>query len=760
MSHASLSNAKVIAIFVAIVCLGMGLSALTYLRGQSVNVTTTNLVRDDLPTFDGLANLKIAITEGQLALYKYYATLDRDAFAPEYALFDRQTKDGLQLLKRRFADKTEAMEIAAHYGNFEQHAMQLDRTLSRADVDWDRARMLLQAIDDEVSLITSRVDRLLTSLRDTVYERGDLTRARVAEIVGWVIAFSIAVAILLTVAGYWLRAYLAELRTRKELALFPEHNPHPILSLSRDGTVVYANPGTQKMLEELGVPSANVASLLPLELPDRLEALRRTGGAFDGFEYETHGHVFDCQIHPLPENDIFHMYLSDITAHKQAERRLIQFAYHDSLTGLANRYRFEEELSDALAGANADAEGAAVLFSIDRFRLVVESYGRQMGDEVIKAAAQILYNALHELPVFSESHLFRMDGAQFALLVPRLTSTKQLEVLVDALQRDGKQPIKIRDRDFFVSFSMGAAIFPRHGADDVTIIKNADSALEHVKKLGGNDYLPYTEVLSVGALEFLELEGELRHAEAHDELKLFYQPQVEVATGTITGCEALIRWQHPKRGLILPQRFISVAEESGLIVPIGEWVLRSACAQARIWSEMRPYDPFSVSVNVSARQFATEDIPAVIERVLWETGLPSRYLEIEITEGVAMEDVERTIATLGALKTLGVRITIDDFGTGYSSLSYLKRFPVNTLKIDQSFVRNMTENESDAAITHAVIALARSLKLRVIAEGVETEQQRHLLASYGCDAIQGYLVGPPMPAAELPFQGAKRAARI
>jgi hypothetical protein len=209
MSHASLSNAKVIAIFVAIVCLGMGLSALTYLRGQSVNVTTTNLVRDDLPTFDGLANLKIAITEGQLALYKYYATLDRDAFAPEYALFDRQTKDGLQLLKRRFADKTEAMEIAAHYGNFEQHAMQLDRTLSRADVDWDRARMLLQAIDDEVSLITSRVDRLLTSLRDTVYERGDLTRARVAEIVGWVIAFSIAVAILLTVAGYWLRAYLA-----------------------------------------------------------------------------------------------------------------------------------------------------------------------------------------------------------------------------------------------------------------------------------------------------------------------------------------------------------------------------------------------------------------------------------------------------------------------------------------------------------------------------------------------------------------------
>lgn len=760
MSRASLSNAKVIVIFVAIVCLGIGLSAQTYLRGQSVNTTTTSLVRDDLPAFDGLANLKIALTEGQLALYKYYATLDRDAFAPEYALFDRQTQDGLQLLKRRFADKTEAAEIAVQYANIEQHAKQLDQTLSRAEVDWDRARMLLQAIDDDVSLITSRVDRLLTSLRDTVYGRGDLARARVAEIVGWVIAFSIAVAILLTVAGYWLRAYLTELRARKELTLFPEHNPHPILSVSCDGTVVYANPGTLKTLEEIGASSASVASLLPPGLPDRLEALRRSGGTFDRFEYETRGHVFDCQIHPLRENDIFHVYLSDVTAYKQAERRLIQFAYHDSLTGLANRYKFEEELSNAIAGSNADAEGAAVLFSIDRFRLVVESYGRQMGDEVIQAAARILDNALRELPAFSESRLFRMDGAQFALLVPRLASTKQLDVLMEALQQDGKRPIKVHDRDFFVSFSMGAAIFPRHGTDDVTIIKNADSALEHVKKLGGNDYLPYTEVLRAGALEFLELEAELRHAEEHDELRLLYQPQVEIATGKITGCEALIRWEHPTRGLILPQRFISVAEESGLIVPIGEWVLRSACAQARIWAEMRPHDPFSVSVNVSARQFATEDVPAVIERILWETGLPPRFLEIEITEGVAMEDVERTIATLGALKALGVKITIDDFGTGYSSLSYLKRFPVNALKIDQSFVRNMTENENDAAITHAVIALARSLKLRVIAEGVETEQQRRLLASYGCDEIQGYLIGPPMPAAELPpFQNAKRAAR-
>jgi diguanylate cyclase (GGDEF)-like protein len=760
MSRPSLHNVKVAAIFVAIVCLGLALSTLTYLRGRSVNETTTNLVDGDLPAFDGLANLKIAIIEGQLALYKYYATLDRDAFTPEYALSDRETRDGLALLRRTFPDKAQAAEIAARYENIEKHSMQLDRTLAKADVDWDRARMLLNNIDGDVSVITSRVDELLKSLRDTVYERGDLTRARVAEIVGLVIAFSIAVAALLALAGYSLRAYLKEVRARKELSLFPEHNPHPILSVSRDGSVLYANPGARKALAEFGIPSAKAALLLPPDLSDRLTKLQRSKGGYDRFEYETHGHTFDCQIHALPEQDIFHIYLSDISAHKQAERRLIHFAYHDSLTGLPNRYKFEEALSDAIAKTAADIEGAAVLFSIDRFRLVVESYGRQTGDEVIKAAARCLNLVLQELPAFADSQLFRMDGAQFAVLVPRLVSSKQLDALMDALRRDGQRPVSIRDRDFFISFSMGASIFPRHGTDDVSVIKNADSALEHIRKLGGNDYLAYTEVLNVDAQEFLQLESELRHAEEQEEFEVFFQPQIEIATGTMIGCEALLRWRHPKRGLILPQRFISVAEQSGLIVPIGEWVLRSACAQARIWAETRLHTSFSVAVNVSVRQFATEDIPGLVERILWDTGLPARFLEIEITEGVAMEDVERTIATLGALQELGVKITIDDFGTGYSSLSYLKRFPVTTLKIDQSFVHNMTQNENDAAITQAVVALARSLKLRVIAEGVETEQQRRLLATYGCDAIQGYLVGPPVPAAELShFFTSKRAAR-
>lgn len=759
MSRTSLPNAKVIAIFVAIVCLGLALSSVTYLRAQLVNATTRNLVSDDLPTFDGLANLKIAITDGQLALYKYYATLDRDAFTPEYAQYDRDVKEGLALLKTRFPDKAEATEIATHYRNIERRAAQLDRTLARANVDWDRARTTLNQIDKEVSTITSQVDELLKSLRHTMYGRGDLTRARVAEIVGLVIAFSVAVAVLLTLAGYWLRAYLKEVRVRKELTLFPEHNPHPILSVSRDGTVLYANPGTLKVLGKFGVPAAKAASLLPPGLPDRFRKLRQSTGTYSRFEYETHGHIFDCEIHPLPEDDVFHVYLSDITARKQAEHRLIQFAYHDSLTGLPNRYKFEEMLSDVVAGIAAEVEGAAVLLSIDRFRLVVESYGRQMGDEVIKAAARVLDTALQELPVFSESRLFRMEGAQFALLVPRLVSPKQLDALMSSLKRESRYPINIHDRDIFITFSMGASIFPRHGGDDVTIIKNADSALERVRRLGGNDYLSYTEVLSIDAREFLQLESELRHAEAEGELRLFYQPQIDIASGMMTGCEALLRWQHPKRGLILPGRFISVAEQSGLIVPIGEWVLRSACAQARAWAEMRLHESFSVAVNVSARQFATENIPELVERILWETGLPARYLEIEITEGVAMEEVERTIATLGALKGLGVQITIDDFGTGYSSLSYLKRFPVDALKIDQSFVRNMTEDESDAAITRAVIALAQSLKLRVIAEGVETEQQRRLLASYGCREIQGYLIGPPVPVPELShFFSAKRAA--
>jgi diguanylate cyclase (GGDEF)-like protein len=761
MPQTALNNTRFIAIFLAIIVLGLALSSMTWVRGQRVDALTTSLVNGDVPAFDGLANLKIAVIGEQLALFQYYATLDRDSFREEYESRRGEIAEGLELLARAFPEDAVAADVSRRFRAIERRATELDRTLAGVEPDWDLARTLLNAIDQDAAEIRRQVDRLLEGLRRAVYARGEATRAGVTEITLWVIAFSIVTSLLLVLAGYSLRAYLAEARARRQLALFPERNPHPILSVARSGALRYANPGAVELAHGLGV-AAGPAALLPPDLPERLKRLRESGAGLDRLEYERHGLVFDCQIHPLrdDDDDLFHVYLSDTTARKQAERRLIHFAYHDPVTGLPNRYRLEERLAEAIAAAAGASEGAVVLLGIDRFRLVIESYGRQTGDAVIEAAAERLRALLAERgPAALRPELFRMDGAQFALLLPRLPSTRELDALLDLIKQRGQHPIRIRSRDFFVSFSMGASIFPRHGNDAVTALKNADRALEHVRTLGGNDYLPYTDVLRVDALEFLDLESDLRHAQEHGQLQLFYQPQVDIRSRRTTGFEALLRWEHPQRGLILPQRFISVAEQSGQIVAIGEWVLRSACRQARAWLDAGADPSFTVAVNVSARQFATQDLPAVIGDALAESRLPAGILEIEITEGIALDDIERTIGMLDALKALGVGITIDDFGTGYSSLSYLKRLPVGALKIDRSFVHNMTEDENDASITRAIIALASSLKLRVVAEGVETERQRELLAQYGCDRIQGYLVAPPRPPAALAEFTRPRQAR-
>jgi EAL domain-containing protein (putative c-di-GMP-specific phosphodiesterase class I) len=299
-----------------------------------------------------------------------------------------------------------------------------------------------------------------------------------------------------------------------------------------------------------------------------------------------------------------------------------------------------------------------------------------------------------------------------------------------------------------LSFSIGGSLFPIDGVNAEVIVRSADRAMQSIRKQGGNGYCHYSPQLDAQYLELLELETALRLAQERGEMALHFQPQVNIRTGALIGFEALLRWRHPEHGMIPTQRFIAVAEDTGLIVPIGEWVLRSACLQAREWLGAGLRD-FTMGVNVSARQFAGGELPVTVSRIIRETRLDPSYLELEITESVAMHDVERTIATLSALREIGVKLSIDDFGTGYSSLSYLKRFPIHRLKIDQSFVRNVASDPNDAAITRAIIALARSLKLGLIAEGVETEAQRALLARCGCKEIQGYLIARPAPASEL-----------
>lgn len=546
--------------------------------------------------------------------------------------------------------------------------------------------------------------------------------------------------------GYYANAYLAERAGHRRLAVFPERNPNPVLQLSGTGEVVYANPAAGALLEALGADPARPAALLPSDLAGRLERLRASAGRYEIWEYPVGSRILECGIHYLDDLGVFHAYLSDVTARKRAEEQLVYQAYHDTLTGLPNRRMFQERIGQVLWSEDRHGIRTAVLLmGLDRFKVVIDSVGHEIGDRVIKAVAERLQEVVRQCrDICPGASLYRFEGDLFCLLIPGFAAGDVPVLAAERILEAMDRPLYAAGREFFLSFSIGISVFPLDGLDAVTLLKNADTAMRRAKQAGGHTFQYYTQDMNVLALELLKLESYLRHALERDELHLYYQPQVDVASMHPVGAEALLRWRHPERGWLAPGAFMQLVEETGLIVPIGEWVLATACRQNRLWQD-QGLPRVTVAVNISARQFHQQDLPRLVAAVLRESGLPAGYLELEITEGVAMRDVERTAETLRELKHMGVRLAIDDFGTGFSSLAYLKRFPLDKLKVDQSFVRNLTTSENDAAITRAVITMGHALKLKVIAEGVESAEQLARLRESGCDEVQGHLFGPPLP---------------
>ncbi|HUJ16055.1 MAG TPA: EAL domain-containing protein [Thermoanaerobaculia bacterium] len=430
-------------------------------------------------------------------------------------------------------------------------------------------------------------------------------------------------------------------------------------------------------------------------------------------------------------------------------------AYHDALTGMPNRPLYMDRLIVALAQAARSNQKLAVFFlDLDRFKDINDSLGHSIGDGLLKAVAERIRRCVREGDTVA-----RFGGDEFTLLIPRIDHVEDAAKIAQKILETLKIPFSISDHELFVTTSIGISIFPSDGSDPETLVRNADSAMYRAKDQGRDNYQLYAPAMNARALERLALENMLRKALSHRELVVFYQPVADIRTKSIVGVEALIRWQHPEMGLVSPAHFISVAEASGLIIPIGEFVLRTACKQTKLWQKRIDPD-FTVAVNLSARQFAQANLPEEIAEVLEETGLAPHSLEIEITESNAMQNAENTIYTLRELKALGVRIAMDDFGTGYSSLNYLKKFPIDTLKLDQSFVRDITTDPSDAAIATAIIAMAHSLDLRVIGEGVETEEQFGFLQKQKCDYIQGYLFSPPQSAERLESYLVERKAAV
>ena len=434
-------------------------------------------------------------------------------------------------------------------------------------------------------------------------------------------------------------------------------------------------------------------------------------------------------------------FVVDLSQNKQTQEKLNHLAYHDALTDLPNQVLFKDRLKQAIAMSRRnDQMQAVLLLNLDRFKTINDSLGYTAGDRLLQSVAQRLTSCVRESDTVA-----RFGGDEFAILLTHISRAQDAANAARAIKEALDQAFLFDDQEVFVSSSIGIVVYPHDGRDTAGLLKNAGAALDRAKVQGGNNYQFYTAGGTTRALKQLVLESNLRGGLERGEFVVHYQPQVDTRSFQLVGMEALVRWQHPSLGLLYPSEFISLAEDSGIIIQLGDWILRAACAQSMAWQD-KGLAPMRLSVNFSARQFQQATFIASVAETLKDTNLDPRWLELELTESSVMKDPEQAIEKLHELKLMGIRVAIDDFGTGYSSLNYLKRFPIDTLKIDKSFVSDICKDPHDTAIVRAIITLGHALDLTVVAEGVETQEQLQYLSSLNCDVVQGFLFSKSLTA--------------
>ncbi|MEO7557765.1 MAG: EAL domain-containing protein [Gammaproteobacteria bacterium] len=539
-----------------------------------------------------------------------------------------------------------------------------------------------------------------------------------------------------------------------------------VIVVDENMTVLLANPAAQQILDTSLVEGANLATFsrdfeflypdmktpCPWQQMPWLRVLRGEKSTaievFMRYPQRLHPQWVSVNAKAINDNEgivrgvvaVF----SDITKRKGDEQHLRSLAQYDALTGLPNRNLFRDRLRQAMSRASRTQKMLALMFlDIDHFKDINDTLGHDAGDSVLKAIAERLKDCLREGDTIA-----RLGGDEFTMILEGMEGAEDVAEVAQKILHSLAQPLMLDDQDIFLTTSIGITLYPGDVDDSDNMLKKADIAMYQAKSLGRNNYQFYTAEMTQRASEHLTREGELRHALEHGEMIPYYQPQVDLSSGQIIGVEVLLRWRHPELGLIPCSRFIDLAEKTGLIVPIGDWVLRVACAQTKAWHDAG-FGFLRIAVNQSARQFKQPDRVSSIADMLADTGLDAHYLDLEITEELLMENTETSMATCAELRSLGVHIAIDDFGAGYSSLSYLKNFSFDCLKIDQSFIQNIPRNTQDAAIITAIITLAHNLHLRVVAEGVETQEQMAFLHDQGCEGIQGFVFSKPLPADEL-----------
>jgi len=737
MSKPYLVRASLLAGFA--IFMGVALSFVVYQSTENVKTNAIDLVSHRIPILTSINELMADLSEQERIIYEYYRSQDNNVFIESSALVKNTFNMHMSVIlsQARFAKEAGLIvdgqnEIQELFGEFYQ-AMQVNED------NWDEMRDILTKVTTVRKKLLPTLKSVEMQTKVTVDEGHQATLAQM-NISHWlVILYGVAIVLIAGVVSWYIRLYILTQAKNTRLALFSHRNPNPILSVNNLGEIVFANPACEKLLLCVGYQGDEVNYLLPSNFLSIRQQLSSDQEHSVIIEQVLNERILQISVYWHKEIDAYDVHIKDVTERKLAEEQVNHLAFYNQETNLPNQYKFNADIDQAIKAEELFSIG---IFAIRAFSEKVSTLGLEATEALVKAVANKISQAL---PV--GVYFYQTNESQFALLCRNSNNSLALQQLTKAVTDVAEQSLITHCGEFFVEVDFGYSCYPIHGDVRNVLIKNAHSALAIASEDEHNNFCLYEATFSRDRQANSELINKLRHAIDKNELFLVFQPQLDIQTNQVTGIETLVRWKH-EDNIISPADFIPLAEQSGLIISIGEWILEQACQFAKRLVDLG-YIDIIVAVNVSPRQFTHPQFCHTVQRVLDDVNLPPQNLELEITEGVFMHNEENTLAVLKQLKSTGLHLSIDDFGTGYSSLSYLKRFPIDKLKIDQSFIRDCHQNDDDKAIIETIVSLGKSLNLSLIAEGVEEESHVDFLRTLGCDEIQGYWFSKPILPDEL-----------
>ena len=718
--------------FIFVLALALGLAYAINDFGSRASHTTQQLVTEQLPKLALIKQLRATLSEHERILYEYYSTTNRTLLWPKITEQDEELSELIHNVNERFAAKV--MDLNALYGEIKYIRQSLDKNLGGSNIDWDMARFDLA----NLTLTREKTEHILADLtlqtEQEAWTGAESAQDQIHTIVRMVLFFSAIIILSAFYVGYYTQQNIRQTAKRRALAKFPERNPNPVMNLNWQGEILFANPACRHLLESLNQDGDQAEILLPPTFYQDLKSWKQSNQTLASFEATMFDHHLHYSLSLLPDLERCHLYIEDVTERKKAKDQLEFQALHDVHTGLPNRRHFELNLSQLIA----KSQSCSILFiSIDRFKFITSSQGYWIGDQIVK-------NMGSRLKMIAKDYLlsirtYRLEGSTFCLLL-ETDNTERADELASYIQQSMDEPLLVREHRYYLNLSMGICHFPQDGQTAEALITNGNAALNHAR-VKGDSLEEYSPKLHAEEQSWLPIDAGMRQALERKQFVLHYQGKVDTQSQKLIGAEALIRWQDENGNMVSPARFIPVAEQTGLIIKIGEWVFEEACRQASVFAKEK--QDIQLAVNISARQFQHRHFIEHLRRSLERTLVEPCKIELEITESLIMENAAHSIQVMKRLKDMGFALAIDDFGTGYSSLSYLKQFPIDTLKIDQAFIRNLEKDEHDKSIVSAIVDLAKHLKLKTVAEGVETEGQLAFLQELQCDYIQGFLFSKP-----------------